>query len=245
MSEINSSLTTSGVSGYDCVCLQDPSTTIDARGNVVFENANYTISVNDRGEVKVFNKETGENYRVWGDPHVNIDGEHAFDFWGQTTFVLDDGTKVTIETTPWRGNENMTISSKVTITDGDYGVHITGVDDNVLGDLSYQEFNGYVLDAVVRDGNTLYENPVGQGFIVVDEWGNLRQVDQSWINRTDELKGNEFVQPFANLIRLYAGIAMITFSGAFLSGFALGNAVREATQPPNPFILNLGRVANA
>ena len=48
-----------------------------------------------------------------------------------------------------------------------------------------------MLAAVVRDGNTLYENPVGSGFIVVDGWGNLRQVDQNWINQTDEQKRDD------------------------------------------------------
>ena len=119
------------------------STQRTADGRVQFENENYRITAGDNDEVIVFNKGTGENYRIWGDPHVEIDGKHAFDFWGQTTFQLDDGTKVTIETTPWaQGGDGATVASVVTITDGDYGVQISGVDSNTRGDLSFQEFAG-------------------------------------------------------------------------------------------------------
>ena len=75
-------------------------------GRVQFENDNYRITAGDNDEVIIFNKATGENYRIWGDPHVEIDGKHAFDFWGQTTFVLDDGTRLTIATTPWDAGNN-------------------------------------------------------------------------------------------------------------------------------------------
>ena len=81
-------------------------------GKVMFENDNYKITANDDNNVIIFNKKTGEEYNIWGDPHVNIDGKHSFDFWGKTTFNLDDGTKVTIDTTPWNGNQNATVASK-------------------------------------------------------------------------------------------------------------------------------------
>src|SRR5687768_7833561 len=64
-------------------------------GKVCFENDNYRITMGDDNTVSIFNKNTGESYLAWGDPHMNIDGQHAFDFWGTTTLALDDGTKVT------------------------------------------------------------------------------------------------------------------------------------------------------
>lgn len=160
-------------------------------GHVAFENQNYRIRVNDTGEVLITNKETSETYRIWGDPHVDIDGKRAFDFWGQTTFQLQDGTKVTIETTPWKGggaNGVATISSKVTITDGDYAAVVTGVDDNRKGDLNFTEYHGHgqMVDANVDDGNVLYENMDGAGFITARGEG----VDQAYIDRTDLLKNS-------------------------------------------------------
>src|SRR3546814_15880083 len=87
----------------DCVGRgEGPGTSRTSDGKVQFENDNYRIAADDNNEVTLFNKQTGESYRIWGDPHVEIDGKHAFDFWGNTTFVLDDGTRVSIATTPWR-----------------------------------------------------------------------------------------------------------------------------------------------
>ena len=188
-------------SAQDCCCHCPPppcdesnpsnATTTMQGGKAVFENDSYRITCGDDNNVLIHNKCTGETYEAWGDPHMKIDGQQAFDFWGTTTLNLDDGTKVTIETTPFGSNPNMTLASKVTITNGDYGVRISGVDTNQTGDLKIDEANGYgeLLDAVTRDGNRLYENPCGSGFLGFDRDGNMRKVDQQFINETDLLKG--------------------------------------------------------
>lgn len=201
-----------------------PSTTMEG-GKAVFENANYRITCGDDNEVKIHNKNTGETYRAWGDPHMEIDGKHAFDFWGTTTFCLDDGTKVTIETTPWKNDPSMTLSSKVTITDGDYGVHITGVDTNTTGDLQIDEGKGWgrVVDAFVDDGNVLHENTCGKGFVAVDDFGRIRKVDQNYINQTDLQKGGALQEQFKDAFRLLSGLLSISFVGVFLG--ALGQAL--------------------
>ncbi len=243
MSGIESAATAADIA-QNCCCTcpaAEPTVGRDAQGNVLFENENYTIKVTDGGEVITTNKNTGETYRVWGDPHVQIDGSHAFDFWGTTTFVLDDGTKITMQTTPWAGNEDMTVASKVTITDGDFGVHITGVDPNARGDLSMVEVNGDLADFVIRDGNTLYENPFGSGFLGIDHNGSLATVDQAFINGTDEQKLAEFAEPYTNLFEAYSGLMAISFVGAFLSGLSAGQELNDAVTPGNNFLLNLVR----
>lgn len=193
-------------------------------GKVMFENDNYRITANDDNNVIIFNKKTGEEYNIWGDPHVNIDGKHSFDFWGKTTFNLDDGTKVTIDTTPWNGNQNATVASKVTITNGDYGVQITGVDSNTRGDLKFNETkaNGWLMDAMVDDGNVIYENPVGKGFVAVDDRGHIRTVDQQYINETDLMKGGALKDQFAEAFKRLSSLISISFFGGFLSGLAQG-----------------------
>lgn len=191
-------------------------------GKVCFENDSYTITAGDDNSVTVHNKQTGETYQVWGDPHVNVDGQHAFDFWGTTTFQLDDGTKVTIQTTPWAGNPDMTVSSKVTITNGDYGVQITGVDSNQVGDLKFEETQhfGGLLDRLVADGNTLHENPAGKGFLGVDSEGRIRKVDQQYINETDLQKGGQLQQRVEDLLKKMSGLMAVAFVGGFLAGLA-------------------------
>ena len=194
-------------------------------GKVQFENDNYRITAGDDNSVNIFNKNTGETYHVWGDPHVNIDGKHSFDFWGTTTFKLDDGTKVTINTTPWNNDPSQTLSSKVTITNGDYGVQITGVDTNTKGDLAFEEAAGLgqLADWAVADGNTIHENPNGRGFLGMDARGQLRAVDQQYINETDLAKGGAaMAQRAADAFRQMAGLLAISFVGSFLQGLAQG-----------------------
>ena len=194
-------------------------------GKVQFENDNYRITAGDDNSVDIFNKKTGETYHVWGDPHVNVDGKHSFDFWGTTTFQLDDGTKVTIDTTPWNNDPSQTLSSKVTITNGDYGVQITGVDTNTTGDLAFEEAAGLgqLADWAVADGNTIHENPNGSGFLGMDASGRLRAVDQKYINETDLAKGGAaMAQRAADAFRQMAGLLAISFVGSFLQGLAQG-----------------------
>jgi hypothetical protein len=220
-----------------------PGTSYDAQGNAQFENKNYKISAAEGGTVTITNKNTGETYQAWGDPHMKVDGQAAFDFWGTTTFNLDDGTKVTIDTTPWKGGNNgATISSKVTIIDGDYGVQITGVDDNQSGDVKFNETtNGWLMDAMVDDGNTMYENPVGKGFVAMDDCGNVQNVDQTWVDGTDLVKNggkektDELVEQFSSMVNLLSGIMSIAFVGAFLSTLTnslnSNNAANDEAKP--------------
>jgi Domain of Unknown Function (DUF1521) len=195
-------------------------------GKAVFENDNYRVTCGDDNEVMVCNKNTGETYRVWGDPHMDVDGQHAFDFWGTTTLELDDGTKLTIETTPWNANNGMSLASKVTITNGDYGVRISGIDTNKTGDLHIDEAAGWggVLDAAVEDGNVLQENRCGSGFVAVDDCGRGRKVDQSYIDATDEQKGGAVTRQFKDAFRLFSGLLAIRFIGAI---------IKQLTQQPH------------
>jgi hypothetical protein len=207
-------------------------------GRAVFENDNYRITAGDNNEVNITNKHTGENYQIWGDPHVNVDGQHAFDFWGTTTFKLEDGTNVTIQTTPWANNPNATLASKVTITNGDYGVQISGVDTNKTGDLKIDEAKGWgqMLDWAVDDGNVLQENPAGKGFVAVDDNGIVRKVDQQYINQTDLTKGgaDKLQNQFKDAFRLLGGLISISFAGMFLG--ALAKAIHHAGSGHGPIL---------
>ena len=219
---ISASLTIAG-SGTIRPAADAPTTQRTGDGKVRFENENYRITAGDDNQVLIQNKDTGEQYRIWGDPHVEIDGKQAFDFWGQTTFVLDDGTKVTIETTPWKeGGNGATIASKVTITDGDYTAEISGVDTNTRGDLEFREFHGVhatVHELATRDGNVLYENANGRGFVAVNDQGDMVGVDQAFINATDEIKQGavSFAQHYREALHIFRSLVAIVFSGDLVS----------------------------
>lgn len=222
-------------------------------GKAVFENDNYRITAGDDNNVNIFNKKTGETYNIWGDPHVDIDGKHAFDFWGTTTFKLEDGTKVTIETTPWNAGNGMTLASQVNITNGDYGVQISGVDTNKVGDLKINEAAGWgqVLDWTHDDGNVLQENPAGSGFLAVDAQGNIQKVDQNYINKTD-LQKNPGLDPstqqratdfLKNALELFSGLLSASLSGAFLGTLSdAGESRSPSTRDAHRFSLTLVRL---
>jgi hypothetical protein len=201
-------------------------------GQAVFENDDYKITCDDNNTVTITNKQTGAVYQAAGDPHVSVNGQHQFDFWGTTTFNLDDGTKVTIQTTPYAANPNADLSSKVTITNGSYGVQISGVDSNTQGDLAVHEYAGWgnTLDSYTADGNEINENATGNGFVAVDAQGNTHAVDQNWINATDVLKNPSLAQSgsgnggsaqgqlanaYKDAFRVLSGLINIVFHGVF------------------------------
>lgn len=123
----------------------------------------YHLEIDERNsEMKIVNDATGESTRVWGDPHVEVNGKHQFDFYGTTTFELANGTKLTINTEQAAGNPNVYLASQVVVTRGDNAVVIDGISQNKLGDLSVSvSTNGRALDEATRDGFTVHENAAG------------------------------------------------------------------------------------
>ncbi|MCW4460995.1 DUF1521 domain-containing protein [Sphingomonas sp. BT-65] len=126
----------------------------------------YTLQLDERSsEITIRNAETGETTRIWGDPHVDVDGKRAFDFWGTTTFTLENGTKITIDTEQWGGNPDAYVASQVTITKGDQAIVVDGISQNQLGDLEVTMSNdGRAIDRATRDGFVLNENATGSGW---------------------------------------------------------------------------------
>jgi hypothetical protein len=126
----------------------------------------YRLEIDERNsQMIIINDKTGEKTKIWGDPHVEIDGKHAYDFWGTTTFTLENGTKITINTEQWGGNPNAYVASQVVITKGDNALIVDGISQNKLGDLSISmSNNGREIDAQTRDGFTLEENATGSGW---------------------------------------------------------------------------------
>jgi Domain of Unknown Function (DUF1521) len=213
-----------------------PTTTRSADGSVNFENQNYYINVHDTGEINVTNKLTSEMYRIQNDLRVDVDGVQAFRFEGTTTFELDDGTKITIDTKPDKEviYEPM-ITSVLTIIDGlaDYGVQISGLNSHKTGELAFTEAHQKELDEwVVGGGNVLDENLAGSGFVSIDENGNIDTVDQKWINNTDIVKlywGSLFRQ-YSNMTNFLSGISRINFC-SLSSTYTLNNFNQQEHKP--------------
>jgi hypothetical protein len=141
----------------------------------------YTITVDEKdASWTVRNNETGHVTRVHGDPHVDDDndGKNDFDFKKDMTFQLEDGTKITVNTVPFGNGE--TLSSKLTITNGNNAITVEGLGDDKDGanNLKVTQSNaGAALDQLTADGaQTIYER--GQ------DWVNAsgQKVSQALIN---------------------------------------------------------------
>ncbi|MET1755814.1 DUF1521 domain-containing protein [Novosphingobium sp. RD2P27] len=126
----------------------------------------YSLDIDERSsQIIINNANTGETTRIWGDPHVDVDGKHVYDFWGKTTFTLENGTKITIDTEQGHGNPDVYFASKLTITKGDQAIVVDGVSQQTRGDLSVSMSNdGRQLDAATGDGFVLHENATGSGW---------------------------------------------------------------------------------
>jgi len=126
----------------------------------------YKLHLNENNsEVDIIDQNTGHTTQIWGDPHVNVDGQHKFDFAGTTTFQLGNGTKITINTQQWAGNPNAYVANQLVITKGNQAIVVDGLSQNKLGDLSISmSNNGRQLDAATRDGYVLNESADGKAW---------------------------------------------------------------------------------
>lgn len=159
----------------------------------------YELLLDEKSsKITLINEETGEKTVIWGDPHfdANGDGKTDMDFWGTITLNLEDGTKITVNTTPWENNPNMTLSSELTITKGDQAIVVTGLDQNTVGDMQIEQLSGpnagVSADWLTQDGLNIYENPNGEGWLVLDGIG-FREVTQADMTATkNDMEGGSF-----------------------------------------------------
>jgi hypothetical protein len=144
----------------------------------------YTITAKEAdASWLVKNEETGQETRIHGDPHVDLnnDGSTDFDFKDDMTLQLDDGTKITVGTAD-AGN-GTTFSSELTITNGDNAIQVSGLAPGEQdGKLTVsQSMNGEEVDDRVDDGG-LTVDEAGSGWT---EAGTGDVVDQNLINRVE------------------------------------------------------------
>ena len=196
------------------------------------------LEIDERSsQISIINDKTGERTRIWGDPHVEIDGKQAYDFWGTTTFILENGTKITINTEQWGGNPNAYVASQVVVTNGSNALIIDGVSQNKLGDLKMTLSNdGRAVDAAHRDGFSLSENACGSGWLT--DSGTVatqRDLDATRI-------GREFGpgSPLQNLSELGSVFSQFLLFGSFVNfasdlGSALDLSTPTRQRQQNPF----------
>lgn len=212
--------------GCFCRCAPQAAWTVQntGSGRATIDLGNHLLVLDEaQSQIRIVNKSNGEVTRVWGDPHIdwNRDGRTDADFWTKTTFVLEDGTKVTIDTEPWKGQASMYVASEVTVTRGEQAIRISGLSQNQLGDLSITQHaaGGALIDWAVTDGFVVHENRHGEGWINPATGRLATQADFD-ITRPGAVRPYEFWQGLGQLLGLYlvSGIA----TGLLLGAAALG-----------------------
>jgi Domain of Unknown Function (DUF1521) len=217
-----------------------PTTTRGDDGTISFANQHYNIDVRPGGDVNVTNKQTNETYLIQSDLRVEVDGVKAFYFEGTTTFELDDGTKITIDTAPRKAVAYAALASTaLAIFDGssDYGVLIENLDGVRPGDATFEEATiDEVSQLIGEEGNVLLENLSGEGFVAIDERGEIQSVDQEWISDTDEiqLRTRSLLNQYSGMINFISGVSQISFMGSLLSAISQeNNRISEQYQRSN------------
>ena len=197
-------------------------------GKADVDLGNYTLQMDEKSsQIKIINKANGEVTNIWGDPHVdwNKDGKTDVNFWGKTTFQLEDGTKITIDTEKAKNNPGEYLANEVTVTKGDNAMKITGLSQNELGDLKIEtsDRGGQLLDWATTDGFTVKENANGEGWINPDTGKTVTQKEMD-ITKPGTTKPYEFTQEFGQALGLYLA------TGLFGGGLNLGGQA-EASEP--------------
>jgi hypothetical protein len=126
--------------------------------NVIKLDNGYTIEIEGNNYAWKIKDADGNEVRIWGDPHVKESDETGhWDFKETATFLLEDGTKITVNTQPWGGNAAVTDS--LTITRGNQAIVVTGIGENKPEkiDISQPSLDGIAIDANTNDGHIFRE----------------------------------------------------------------------------------------
>jgi hypothetical protein len=153
---------------------------VDKEARIIDLDNGYKLSFENKLNAWQLTDAEGNTVRIWGDPHVDedADGKTDWDFKHDSTFILEDGTKITVGTKDI-GNR-LTVTDDLTITKGDQAIVVTGIGDNDLR-ISDVMGNGRELDEVTNDGYVFRQ---GEG---VNDWYSRVEVtgDQAMNGRRD------------------------------------------------------------
>lgn len=159
--------------------------TVDKEARTIELDNGYKLAFENTRNAWQLTDAEGNTVRVWGDPHVDedADGTTDWNFKHDSTFILDNGTKITVGTK--NVGNRLTVTDDLTITKGDQAVVVTGIGDNDVR-ISNVMTNGRELDEVTNDGYVFRQ---GEG---VNDWYTRVEItgDQAMKGRRDH---EEFV----------------------------------------------------
>ena len=156
----------------------------------------YTLRINQaNSEIDLVDSNTGNTTTVWGDPHMGMNGnDNQFQFKGNVTLNLPDGTKITLQTTPWQSNPNAYLVQNVIVTRGSQALVVNDMDQNsaAAGKMTVQQYDGAgQLERLLNpDGTELYLNSAGNGWDVLQDGLYLRPMTEQDLENGDAAQAN-------------------------------------------------------
>ncbi len=136
---------------------------------------------------------TGTHTRIHNDPYVNESDGDRWEFKKDMTFMLNDGTKITVGTE----GSNKTYSDTLTITKGDQAIQVTGIKSGNI-EISDVTLNGRELDVATNDSHIVYEGYNGVRHWATESNISIGDIGGSWnrhkyaltdiVNETGELE---------------------------------------------------------
>lgn len=170
----------------------------------------------------------GHKTEVWGDPHVRLDGKEVFDFKRDTTFVLGDGTRINVTTTPW-GNNGMTVSKQLEIISGNDRIMMTDIDKG----------NGKI-GTITKDGFANVNNFGNKDVIVMGrnsaQWTFKGKEIIGSVNGGESFKLGQDIAPLVKTTEQFGGgqlWAKAIFDGLAKIFDSMGDILEKSK--PNPF----------
>jgi hypothetical protein len=151
-------------------------------GRIVIDAVYDLLFDENQALLTIENRATNERTRIFGGENNPATGE-ILEFWGTSTFILENSTIITVATKASADNPNRFTFDRVTITQNERGIVIAGLDAEKLGDLELFESvtAGDMIEDDAADGFVLSENPFGEGWLSED--GEFL-VDQAFLNIT-------------------------------------------------------------
>jgi hypothetical protein len=160
-------------------------------GQATIDLGRYSMQLNEFPNlITLIDKSTGERLQL-AVGQFQVDGHYQPDncFSGRFTLNLQDGTKITMQSSQDPHNWQHSQIDSMVITRGDRAMTVTGLDSHRLNDVQINQNDfGRAWDYYTRDGLELYENTRGRGWLVADGF-QLRQVGQEdWLNQSQTVR---------------------------------------------------------
>ncbi|MTI14102.1 DUF1521 domain-containing protein [Sansalvadorimonas verongulae] len=163
----------------------------------------YKVQIHGEQESFSIVDANGNATKIWGDPHVSESdrgGDMQWDFQQDATFMLDDGTKITVKTKDLGRSgqlDKSVFADQLVITKGNQSVHVTDIAAN-NPQIGAPELNGGQLDADTNDGYIFKmgdqaDDWLFEGEEITGEWKNVT-AGKSELVHEEIVEANQTIQ---------------------------------------------------